>query len=216
MNRDELLELKEQLLGEKKYVLVDLEDMCINSDPMTFDEIEKQENTDEIVTKIEDVVEQSLKEMSNEGDVERLTTSGSALIFCEEKAARILCEKAQKYVDYDDVLTDKHYDALYELIKEIYANGDIITDYVCYDSFYASADVKYGDDAYDCSDLAKFKGIISLNKFIPMIQNLGYDISGGNNNNTLSDSMNFITILESIYPLCYINIDVDLTNKKTK
>lgn len=216
MNRDELLELKEQIVGEKKYVLVDLEEMFIKSDPMTFDEIKKQENTDEIVTKIEDVVEQSLKEMSNEGDVERIGTSGVALILCEEKAAEILSSKYEEYVGHEGSLEDKHYEALFELLKEIYANGDIITDYVCYDSFMAYADIKYGEDAYDCSDFANFKGIISLNKFIPMIQKLDYDISGGEKRNTLSNSMDFMKILESIYPQCFISIKVDLTNKKTK
>lgn len=98
MNKDELIELKNELLKKKRYVAISIDgsEFFIKGEPMTEEEIIAKSDTDNAVKKYEEVIEKTvITETNLGGDVTGVEAPVYFNFFCEEETAKELVIKSK-------------------------------------------------------------------------------------------------------------------------
>jgi len=152
MNRDELINLKNRLLGSKCYVAISIDghNFFINSDPMTIGEIQSKVNTDSVIQQYEDAIEKTLISGTTNGDdITGILAPVDINFFCEVETAKVLLDKSREANKADtnsrrfagEIKTDEEYSVLKQERDKKFAeledfintstnSGNILSDYV--------------------------------------------------------------------------------------
>lgn len=244
MNRDELIELKNEILSsKKKYVPLWIGDYnCkIVGEPMTLEEIQSKANTADVVKQYENAIESSVRDLLTDGeDVTSIRLFGSSIIFCEERIAKELVSFSEKmYKDFENEQEDSlkaqnmhYYEAasmmkeheitresnknyIREYIKEHFS-GNILSDYAMV--LDRPVGGSYSTSEYsDCDTIDSeigVMGIINLNEMEVLVENLGFDYKCKMPKKNIDADFVYKLFKDEIDNMYYIG--VDLTNQKSK
>ena len=242
MNRDELIELKNEILSsKKKYVPLWIGDYnCkIVGEPMTLEEIQSKANTADVVKQYENAIESSVRDLLTDGeDVTSIRFCGSSIIFCEERIAEELVSFSEKInIDFEkeneDLLKAQnmhYYEAasmmkehertresnknyIREYIKEHFS-GNILSDYAMVLDRHVVGSYSTLDDGDIIDSEIGVMGIINLNEMEALVENLGFDYKCKMPKKNIDADFVYKLFKDEIENMYHI--EVDLTNQKSK
>ena len=234
MNREELIELKNKILGERKYVALSFDqyDTAYHVDiigkPMTLNEIKSKVNTANVVKQCEDGIENTVKTLSENGeDIADLLIYLKYSILCEENFAKKLVSTVKgAYESINSATTFEEQRKIISNINEMLKkfinenfSGNFLTDYVAVNDKNVEMtgetvdeedlSINYKNSKNDCR--FKVSGFVNVNEVEPLLDNLGFELISG-------DIIIPEHILNIIIGKGYseFNFKVDLTNQKSK
>lgn len=227
MNRDELIELKNEILGEKRYVAlrIDKGNVEIISGPMTLDEINSKVDTAGVVKQYEDGITNAVRLISKNGeDIANLSIVVNTCILCEVNMANRLVNLLEErdYVSAEGLESlDRLDKELKEFLNENY-DGNILTNYSVIDDkdvymtgetpYYEELSIAYSD-GIDCS--FRVNGFIKINELKQLVENLGFQIciESSRYDDYCAEYVSDLIMRKYNYPFI---INIDFTNKKSK
>lgn len=242
MNRDELIELKDEILSsKKKYVPLWIGDYnCkIVGEPMTLEEIQSKANTADVVKQYENVIESSVRDLLTDGeDVTSIRFCGSNIIFCEERIAKELVSFSEKInIDFEkenedllkaqnmhyyeaasmmkehEITRESNKNYIREYIKEHFS-GNILSDYAMVLDRHVVGSYSTLEDGDIIDSEIGVMGIINLNEMEALVENLGFDYKCKMPKKNIDADFVYKLFKDEIDNM--YDIEVDLTNQKSK
>lgn len=237
MNKDELIQLKKEILGnDKKYVAMWFQEFRykIMSEPMTLEEIKAKADTTSVAKQYENVIESAIKNLSHDGkDVAVMNVPGPDIIFVEENIAEKLMALASdadeawrskvRISDQREIL-DAHAIDIREYVK-YHFDGNILTDYsMIYkkgsDVYYSTCQDSPGDLESGFSDEIEVEselgGIINLSQFETLMNNLGYSLDHYRKDGTMNIDADYVSdlITGTCWQMYLVRVDLTKQNKR--